>query len=284
MGSTEKSKILIADDDVNVLQNIIGILSENPDYIILSTNNGKSACEIANAEIPDLIILDWQMPVMDGIEATLLLQLNETTKDIPVIISTGVMIDSAHLSKALRAGAVDYLRKPIDALELTSRVTNMLSISQAYARIKHQNIELQSHLTAKLIDIQHLNELKIATIKQLTLLKDQTSRNEDMDISETILNTERLLNSKTYQIDWASFESHFEFVHKGFFNKLKNLFGNFTPNELRLIAFIKLNMTSKEIASIIYTSPDSVDTARKRLKKKLGLDTNDSLKSFIQNI
>jgi len=284
MRSSGKLKILIADDDISTIKEIIDILSENSDYIILTTGNGSSACEIANIEIPDLIIMDWQMPIMDGIEATLRLQQNDSTKDIPIIISTGIMIDSSHLNKALIAGAVDYLRKPVDALELTARVSNMLRISQAYAQIKQQNIELQSHLTTKLIDIQHLNELKIATIKQLNLLKEQASNTDNQHFTETILNTERLLKSKTYQTDWANFESHFEFIHRGFFNKLKTLFGNFTPNELRLIAFVKLNMTSKEIATIIYTSPDSVDTARKRLKKKLGLDSNESLKSFIQNM
>ena len=66
--------------------------------------------------------MDWQMPVMDGIEATKQLKLNDTTKDIPVIISTGIMIDSSDLSAALIVGAVDYLRKPFDEIELIARV------------------------------------------------------------------------------------------------------------------------------------------------------------------
>jgi len=136
----------------------------------------------------------------------------------------------------------------------------------------------------ELIHIQQLNELKMATTKQLTLLKQQTSFTNNQKIKETIDSTERLLESKAYQIDWADFELYFELVHQGFFNNLKTRFGNFTPNELRLSAFLKLNMSSKEIASIIYTSPDSVDTARKRLKKKMRLHSTESLQSFIHNL
>jgi len=284
MRSSKKYKILIADDDISTIKDIMRIFDENPSYIFLTTGNGKSACEIANTEIPDLIIMDWQMPVMDGIEATMQLKQNETTKDIPIIISTGVMLEPTHLSKALLSGAVDYIRKPVDAVELTARVSNMLSFSEAYSKIKAQNIRLKSQLTLELIHMQQLNELKLAATKQLALLKQQTSFTNNQNIKDTISSTERLLDSKAYQIDWADFESYFELVHQGFFNNLKTRFGNFTPNELRLSAFLKLNMSSKEISSIIYTSPDSVDTARKRLKKKLGLLSNDSLQSFICSI
>jgi len=284
MSRSERKKILIADDDISTLKDIISIFEDNPDYIFYTTGNGKSACEIASAEIPDLIIMDWQMPVMDGLEATMQLKQNETTKDIPIIISTGVMLEPTHLSKALLSGAVDYIRKPVDALELTARVSNMLTYSEAYSKIKVQNIQLKSQLTLELIHMQQLNELKMATTKQLTLLKQQTSFTNNQNIKETIISTERLLESKAYQIDWADFELYFELVHQGFFNNLKTRFGNFTPNELRLSAFLKLNMSSKEIASIIYTSPDSVDTARKRLKKKMRLLSTESLQSFIHNL
>jgi len=281
---SDKYKILIVDDDISIIMNIMDVLIKNPDYEILTTSNGKSACEIANAESPDLIIMDWQMPVMDGIEATKRLKQNDSTKDIPVIIATGIMIDSSDLSAAMFVGAVDYLRKPIDEIELTARVDNMLKLSEAHSKTKKQNLELQSQLTSKLINIQQLNELKIATIKQLNVIKEKAVIADNHDIKEAISNTERLLYSKTYQVNWEDFESQFEFVHQNFFKKIRTNFGDFTPNELRLCAFIKLNLRNKEIASITYTSPDSVNTARKRLKKKFDLLPNESLQLFIHNI
>jgi len=284
METSDKYKILIADDDISVIKHIMHILIQNSNYEILTTGNGESAYKIANSECPDLIILDWHMPVMNGIEATILLKQNDSTKDIPIIISTGVMIDPIDLNTALITGAVDYLRKPFNEIELLARVDNMLRLSVTYSKIKMQNIELQSRLTSKLINIQQLNELKLATIKQLTSIKEQASSVELQNIKEAIINTERLLYSKIYQINWDDFESHFDLIHQDFFKKLQINFGFFTANELRLCAFIKLNMTNKEIALIIYTSPNSVNTARKRLKKKLGLLPNESLQSFIRNL
>jgi len=284
MNTPGKYKILIADDDTSDIKDIVNVLIKNSEYTLLTTGNGKSACQITDAESPDLIIMDWQMPVMSGIEAILQLKKSESTKDIPIIISTGIMIDSKHLSTALGAGAVDYLRKPVDAIELTARVENMLKLSEAYLKNKQQNIELQHQLTSKLINIQQLNELKTATIKQLTIIKQQASVAKNQPIQDSINQTEGLLYSKAYQTDWENFQTLFELIHQNFFIKLKEIFGEFTPHELRLTAFIKLNMSSKDIASIIYTSPASVDTARKRLKKKLGLPPHESLQFFIHNL
>jgi CheY-like chemotaxis protein len=284
MGFLGKYKILIVDDDICIIKDIMHILVKNPDYLVLTTDNGLSACQIANFEYPDLIIMDWQMPVMDGIEATKQLKQSDSTKDIPIIISTGVMIEPADLCFALLTGAVDYLRKPVDEIELLARVANMLRISEMYSKARLHNSELESRLTTNLINIQQFNELKIATIKQLTNLKEYTSVLYDKKFKEIILKTERLLYSKTYQVYWEDFEYHFEFIHSGFFKKLKNNIGDFTPNELRLCAFIRLNMSNKEIALINFTSPDSVNTARKRLKKKLGLLPHESLQLFIHNL
>ena len=283
MKNPGKFNILLVDDDIFVIRAIMNILIKNPDYIILTTGNGKSACEIAIEKSPDLIIMDWQMPVLNGIDATILLKQNEITKDIPVIISTGIMVESSNLSKALSSGAVDFIRKPIDEIELISRVTNALKLSNAYLKIEQQNILLQNELTSKLVNIQQLNELKNEVIKQIILIKEQLPV-KNGQLNETMLYTERLLYSKSYQIKWTDFESHFDTVYQGFFRKLKMIDKSFTANELRLCSFIKLNMSNKEIATIIYTLPESVNTSRKRLKKKLGLQPDESLQLFIGNL
>jgi response regulator RpfG family c-di-GMP phosphodiesterase len=279
-----KYKILIVDDDISIIKDIMHILIKNPEYIILTTGNGKSACEIANAETLSLILMDWQMPIMDGIEATRLLKQSPYTENIPIIITTGIMVDSTCLSDALFSGAVDFLRKPIDEVELTARVSNMLQLSEAYLEIQQQKKELQSQLAVKLLNIQQLNELKLSTLKQLAIIKEHSVKSNNQHINEVLTKMEAQLYSKVHQINWDDFESHFEFVHHSFLKKIQNEYGNFTPNELRLCAFIKLAMSNKEISMITYTSPDSVNTARKRLKKKLGLLPHESLQLFIQNI
>ncbi len=279
-----KYKILIADDDIYIIKDIMRTLLKNPDYTILTTGNGKAAYEIAEIESPDLIIMDWQMPVMTGIESTMLLKQNPITKDIPIIITTGIMIESIDLSTALISGAVDYLRKPIDEVELVARIENMLTLSEAYLKIKQQNEAMQSQLTSRLVNIQQLNELKMAIIRQLDTIRNQAIGQDKQALNETICKTERLLHSKAYSINWDDFELHIESTHQGFLNKLKSKYGEFTRYELRLCAFLKLNMSSKEIASITYTSPNSVNIARKRLKKKLNLNPDESLQMFIQGL
>ncbi|MBV5282528.1 MAG: response regulator [Paludibacter sp.] len=280
----KKFKILIVDDDINMIRDVVHILIKNPEYEIMSTGNGKSACEIATAEMVDLIIMDWQMPIMNGIEATIHLKQDQSTEDIPIIITSGIMVDSAHLNDALISGAVDYLRKPFDEIELCARVTNMLKLSKAYFEIQQQKRELENQLAQKLISIQQLNELKLSTLKQLLIIKEQVLKSKNQQIDEALIKMESQLYSKVYQINWNDFESHFDFVHHAFLKKIQNEFGSFTPNELRLCAFIKLAMSNKEISTITYTSPDSVNTARKRLKKKLGLLPHQSLQLFIQNM
>jgi len=279
-----KYTILVVDDDITLIKYILNMLIKNPDYVVLTTGDGKSACEIAKAELPDLIIMDWQMPKMNGIEASLQLNQDDMTKDIPIIILTGAMINPSDLNTALVSGAVDYLRKPIDDIELLARVSNMLRLSTAYLNIKQKNVELQSHLATKLVNIQQLNELKNATIKQFALIKEQALISDNQLIKSSIIQTERLLYSRINQVNWDDFESHFEFIHEGFFKKLRQSFSNLTPNELRLCAFVRLNMCNKEIAQIIFTTSDSVNTARKRLKKKFGLLPSQGLQSFIRNL
>jgi len=83
--------------------------------------------------------------------------------------------------------------------------------------------------------------------------------------------------------DWEDFKLHFENVHPDFFEKLKQTHPQLTQNDLRLCALIRLNMTIKEIANLLYVSPDSVKKARYRLRKKLELDSEISLSEALSH-
>src|SRR5699024_7119713 len=84
--------------------------------------------------------------------------------------------------------------------------------------------------------------------------------------------------------DWEQFRLYFEEVHTGFLDALKKQYPELTANELRLSALVKLSLTSKEIATILGITPDSVKTARYRLRKKLGMKTEENLTEFMMNI
>jgi DNA-binding CsgD family transcriptional regulator len=82
--------------------------------------------------------------------------------------------------------------------------------------------------------------------------------------------------------EWDDFNLHFESINKNFYTKIRESFPGISPNDLKICALIKLNLSTKEMASILNISPDSVKTARYRLRKKLNLNTEDNLTGFIQ--
>lgn len=135
-----KYNILVADDDRFVhlfIENAIE--TEQHEYEIISAYNGSDAYKIANEQEIDLIIMDWEMPVMNGIEALEALKANPSTTEIPVIIITA----SGNLQTAFSAGAIDFLRKPMDQTELLVRVKSTLSMFKLIQSIEQQSRELE---------------------------------------------------------------------------------------------------------------------------------------------
>lgn len=133
-------KILIVDDEFEHLDAIVEILERiDIPCRILQAFTGANAYKIAEIEIPDLIITDWEMPGMNGIELIEKLKSNAKTSDIPIIMCSGVMTSSENLDTALQAGAVDYIRKPIDKIELIARTKANLHLADSYQKIKKLN-------------------------------------------------------------------------------------------------------------------------------------------------
>lgn len=150
-----KNKILIVDDEIDNIRAIRNCIDDSEEnYILYQALNGELAIKIVLAEMPDLIITDWEMPGMDGIELIKKLKQNEIIADIPVIMCTGVMTTSENLCTALMAGAVDYIRKPIDKIELIARVKSMLELSNSRKALKErfQLIEQNNKFIKALIE------------------------------------------------------------------------------------------------------------------------------------
>lgn len=131
-------KILLADDEPFNLKLYEKMLKEH-DFQISTATNGKECLEKVREHSPDLIILDWNMPVMDGIEALEILKKDTATKDIPVLMITGVMTSSEDLAYAMTVGANDFLKKPFDKQELNARVKNILLLYESLNSLKAQN-------------------------------------------------------------------------------------------------------------------------------------------------
>lgn len=133
--SQQIKKILIVDDEPDNLESIVSVIEEtSKNLIIFQALNGESAFKIAEKEIPHIIITDWDMPELSGIELIRMIKHEPKLQHIPIIMCSGKMIFSENLKTALEAGAVDFLRKPIDKIELLARLNSMLKLSESIYR------------------------------------------------------------------------------------------------------------------------------------------------------
>lgn len=293
----KKAKILIADDDPMNLEVMLGYLGSEH-YEILYAPNGRKAIDITIQESPDLIIMDWEMPVMNGIEAIGHLRSNAETKDIPIVIATGVMRESIDLKTALDAGAIDFLKKPFEGMEFKARVDSALRLSYSTKEIKSQHAEildltkrekelLKENLdyktrelsSATLIDFQK-NQLLIDLLEEVKRLDNITNYMYAPDIKKI---TRQIKSYIDLNKSWINFKLHFEEVHPGFFERL-NEGRDLTNNESRICAYLKIGLGNKEIASLTNVESASVRRALNRLKKKLELSQEDSLRDFINTV
>ena len=94
----------------------------------------------------------------------------------------------------------------------------------------------------------------------------------------------RLNQLKNLDAGWETFRVYFENVYSGFFHSLEQHHNNLTPNEERLSAFIKMGLTSKEIARLQNVTKRAVDKARERLKKKMAIDAEVNLTEYLKKI
>jgi class 3 adenylate cyclase len=126
-----KATILVVDDEVDNLRIVSDYLRQaNPDYRVLQAKNGQIALKIVEKEMPNLVLTDWNMPVMTGLELLIAIKAEEKYREIPVIMQTANTEDS-HLKQAFDAGTMDYIKKPISQLELLARVRSALELTRA---------------------------------------------------------------------------------------------------------------------------------------------------------
>ena len=142
----DTKKILLVDDDPLSLQIMqVHLNNSGEDFEIFVAENGKEALEVASNEVPDLIISDWEMPVMTGIEMTRAVKADPKLKNIPIIVATGIMTTDNNLDQAFQAGAIDYVRKPVNEIELIARMRSVLALIEYQERIRIQNEILKEH-------------------------------------------------------------------------------------------------------------------------------------------
>ncbi len=142
MAELEKQNILLVDDRPENLLALETIL-ENPELNIVKATSGKEALWLLLEYKFALVILDVQMPDMDGFETAELIRGKEKTKHIPIIFVTAISKEQKYVFKGYQAGAVDYLFKPIEPAILKSKVNIFLELHKQNKLIEKQAAELR---------------------------------------------------------------------------------------------------------------------------------------------
>ncbi|MCB0806968.1 MAG: hypothetical protein KDC05_14315 [Bacteroidales bacterium] len=113
-------------------------------------------------------------------------------------------------------------------------------------------------------------------------LKKMTPATIDSDLKNQIHSLTKKINKELdTEKQWEAFETHFENVHEAFLKRLKENYPDLSPRELKLCAYLRLNISSKEIAALMNISTRGVEISRYRLRKKLNLQRNENLTDFI---
>jgi class 3 adenylate cyclase len=152
------SKILIVDDEPFNLDLLEQELMEH-DYMIERAVNGVEALEKTASFKPDVILLDYMMPKMNGLEVIRRLRADDNNKSVPVILLTAKAAQEDKIA-GLDAGADDYVTKPFDSFELLARVRAMLRIKQLHDTLAEWNRTLAEKVNQQVAELQRMQRLQ----------------------------------------------------------------------------------------------------------------------------
>lgn len=174
----EKPTILIIDDNNDIRQYERTLLQDY--YFVLEASDGREGLEIARKEVPDLVICDVMMPVMDGLEFTQQLKTNTATSHIPVIMLTAKNLEE-HRAEGYEQGADSYITKPFHSKVLLARVENLLHqrahLRQLFAQGAAEGKETEE-------EVSRLDDRDKAFVKQLHDIIKSNMGNSDFGVED----------------------------------------------------------------------------------------------------
>lgn len=206
MPDLSHSKILIVEDSETNIDILVGSLKDS--YELTVAIDGYEALEAVAEEIPDLILLDVVMPGMSGYEVCDRLKSRDETRDIPIIFLTG-MTDVQDKAKAFELGAVDYITKPFEVLELKARVKNHLDLKFTKMLLSDQNKHLEHMVMER---TEQLYKTQSAMIYALAALAET----RDAETGEHIKRTQyfiRILAETLRRSGYFSEQLTDEYIH-----------------------------------------------------------------------
>ena len=166
--NTNRPTVLVIDDNTDIRQYERTLLQD--EYVVLEAADGKEGLAVALKEVPDLVICDVMMPVMDGLEFTKRLKTNTATSHIPVIMLTAKNLEE-HRAEGYEHGADSYITKPFHSKVLLARIENLLRQRQLLKNLYHGTKEAEKEISEAHLedrDKQFLKQLQAIIQKNLS--------------------------------------------------------------------------------------------------------------------
>jgi len=293
-------KILVADDNKDLLESVMKTLTEQ-DFKVFLAPNGKIACEIADIKEPDLIIMDWVMPIMNGLDAIVQIRSSEKTKHIPIIMLTS-QSKPEDLKLAMEYGATDYIKKPFNSIELLARINTNINLIKSYreiSRLKIDRLEQENELEkirnrelfneirtktktlqATALNLSQKNELMSKVLTQL----EQFVEEEDVPEHKLQYLIHQIRTMKETDESLKNFTEDLDKLNYKLVDYLRKNFPMLGEVELKVCSMICLGLTNKEIADLLFLSIRTVESHRYHIGKKVELEKGINLKRYLQNL
>ena len=152
-------------------------------------------------------------------------------------------------------------------------------------RLKNEKLESEiqlknTELASTTLNLIQKGEMLVKVKEEFVRMKKVSEVDKESDDYKKIL---RMLGEDKMKKNWEQFAVHFDKVHSDFLVSIKAAYPNLSPSELKLCAYLRLSLSSKEIAQIMNITIKSVELGRHRLRKKLGIDPNVNLFNFLLN-
>ena len=158
-----EASILIVDDQESNILLLEQLLSDAGYTHVSSTMNPQEVCALHRHNNYDLILLDLQMPVMDGFQVMEGLKTNSTDAYLPVLVLTA---QPGHKLRALQAGAKDFISKPFDLVEVKTRIHNMLEVRLLYKKLENYNKLLEQTVLERTAELRE-SEARYRSLTEL---------------------------------------------------------------------------------------------------------------------
>jgi putative two-component system response regulator len=170
---------MIVDDDPIQLLYLSKTLATVKQSDIVTQTSAQAALSLCTENVWDLVIVDYQMPDIDGVNFVEKLRLLSNHVATPVLMVTASS-DPVIKHKVLRHGTIDFLQKPVDAIELQARARNLINLNQATKKLENENITLEKNVSSL------IEELKLREYETLSVLA-KTAEYRDSDTGSHLI-------------------------------------------------------------------------------------------------